>query len=217
ADEELVIDALETPLGQAGDPVENPERIILYTPMEKMESFVRPIEDETVRPLAIEAWRKKVAHDSTLRAAQEFIDSAESLPWEEMIGDLPALVEVETTQPFSRMQFYSAGAYLAETEPASLAAQFFKLSVKGDLIEKPIRVEGSGNEGYLVLAVSEIEEADPSLLSEGEIYNMQKTATAGLSNSAYEWWTNYGRVTAKVQLPPGLQAMIEGRDLISVE
>jgi peptidyl-prolyl cis-trans isomerase D len=216
-DDDLVRAALETPIGQAGDPVENPERIILYTPIEKLESFVKPVEDETVRPIAIEAWQKKVSRDLTLEAAKNFIKSSESLHWEDMIGDLPALVEVNTTEPFSRMQFYSAGAYLAETDPASLAAEFFKLSVKGDLIENPIRVEAAGNEGYVVLAVSDVEEADPSLLSEGELYNLQTTAKAAISNSAYEWWTNFGRVTAKVQLPVGLQAMIEGRDLLEAQ
>ncbi|MDR2368051.1 MAG: SurA N-terminal domain-containing protein [Deltaproteobacteria bacterium] len=210
-DEDLVAAALATPLGQAGPPVENPERIILYAPVEKRESVIRPFEDETVRPEVVAAWQRDNSKKLALGAARAFIESAGSLDWEDMVEALPEGAESGTTEPFARMQFYSAGAYLTEAEPTSFLAEYFKLARKGDLAGNPIRIEGDENLGYLILAVGDIQVADETALTEAELKNLQATARGSVAGSAYEWWAYSRRAQARVQLPPGLQAMIEGQ------
>jgi peptidyl-prolyl cis-trans isomerase D len=211
--EELLAAALATPIGQTGDPVENPERIILYTPIEKKESFVKPLEDETVRPEVVAAWKKNLSKGLALAGAKAFIDSADTLDWEDMVAGLPEGAEAKSTEPFARMQFFSAGAYLTEAEPLTFLAEYFKLAEKGDLTENPIRIEGGTNEGYLVLAVGDAQVADESTLTQSELANRQSTARAAVSDSAYQWWTYARRLQARVNLPPAIQTMLEGRDL----
>jgi peptidyl-prolyl cis-trans isomerase D len=213
-DNDLVNAALSTPLGQLGEPVDNPEHIILYTPIEKLDSFIRPLDDESVRPEVVAAWREDMAQKTAQEAAQAFIDSSEGTDWAGMLAALPEGVETGTTDPFARMQFFSAGAYLTEAEPNSFLAQFFKLGQEGDLIDGPIRIDSASNKGYLVLAVSGYIPADNSGLDEPALRNLQSTAKAALANSAYTYWSAKRRSQAKIQLPQGLQAMIEGRDLI---
>ncbi|MDR3135138.1 MAG: SurA N-terminal domain-containing protein [Deltaproteobacteria bacterium] len=212
-DESLVAEALETPLGIAGEPLENPERFILYTPIEKLDPFVRPLEDETVRPEAVKAWQANQAKDKALEAAKAFIVSAANMDWDDMVSSLPEGVESETTEPFTRARMDSAGAYLADSDPESLFSQFFKLSQKGDLSEEPIRVNGETNKGYMVLAVNNVQPADISAVSDGEIVNLQATARGAVSNSALNWWQYRSRADAKLQLPPAIQSMLDGNDL----
>ncbi|MDR1677632.1 MAG: SurA N-terminal domain-containing protein [Deltaproteobacteria bacterium] len=212
-DKDLVTAALNLPVGQLGEPVDNPEHIVLYTPINKIDSALRPLEDETVRPEVVAAWQDSMAQKLTQETALNFINSSATSDWETMIDGLPEGVENGTTSAFPRMQFFTAGAYLTDSEPMSLLGQFFKLGQKGDLTDSPIRVDSDKNKGYLVLAVNNLEPVDESLLPEGEIIKMQASAKAVMANSGYSYWLAKQRQEAKVQLPQYLQTMIEGRDL----
>jgi peptidyl-prolyl cis-trans isomerase D len=211
-DEDLVNAALSIPVGQAGDPVENPEHIILYTPLEKIESFIPTIEDEAVRPQVVTAWKASESKKLNLEAAVAFINSSEGLNWEEMIAKLPEEADVGTTSPFARTRFYNAGAYIDKTEPISFMSEFFKLSSLGDVTEAPIRVEGD-NQGYVILAVSDITPIDTSNISQAELKNLQSTTKEAFATLALNWWASNIRSEAKVQLPQGLQSMLDGGDL----
>ncbi|MDR1109358.1 MAG: SurA N-terminal domain-containing protein [Deltaproteobacteria bacterium] len=207
----LVDAAIRTPLGQLGDPVDNAEHVVLYTPKEKLDSFLRPLEDEAVRPEVVEAWKASLAQRGAQEAAQAFLASSQSSGWD--TGALPEEVERGQTEPFARMQFYAAGAFLAEAEPVSLLSEYFKLGKRGDLTGRPIRIEGGQNRGYLVLLLSDLQPADEAALAESDLANRQQTAKAALAESGYAFWNASQSAKAKIQLPQYLQDMLIGRDL----
>ncbi|MDR0355556.1 MAG: SurA N-terminal domain-containing protein [Deltaproteobacteria bacterium] len=218
--------AADMPVGLLSDPIDTPEHLVLYMVIDKQESFLRPLEDETVRPEVAEAWKAALASQEAEKSSRAFLEatragtgseavsaaSADSSLWDSLVKELPEEIDSGRTEPFERLQFYASGKYLLEADPASLIREFFKLGQPGDMVSQPIRVDSAANKGYLVFRLAGVEAADESSLTAADLANRQVTASATLGEAGLSYWSASRSGAVKIQLPQALQNYISGRD-----
>ncbi|MDR2455556.1 MAG: SurA N-terminal domain-containing protein [Deltaproteobacteria bacterium] len=208
SDQALIEAALAVPIGEVGDPVDTPDHLVLYSPIERLESFIPELTDPDTLAKVKSAWIADESAKLSQAQAAAFLEAARE-GWEKAEASLPPTVEKGRTEPFARLRFFEAGAHLTEADPDDFLSRYFALSKPGDAVYAPIEVEGD-NPGYLVLMVAGVEPADESALSSAQLSERQKTSRATLGESAYEFWATSRQVSARVQLPPAIEAMITG-------
>lgn len=201
---DILASVVDTPVGRVGDPIDTPESLVVFSPTEIKESYLPPLTDESVREKAASDWKEQVADVEAKKAASDFLKLFLS-DWSQ--AELPEGAERERTDLFARMKFYEASNYLVESEPLSFLNQYFALAKVGDQVTSPIKVESDLNPGYIILKVTQTEAADESILTPSDLIQRQTTARSSLSKAAYEFWAQAGRSSAKIQLPPEVEAM----------
>jgi peptidyl-prolyl cis-trans isomerase D len=209
----LIEQAIATPIGQVGEPVDNPDLLVLYTPIEKVESFVPPLTDPEVREQVAQAWKEELAAKMANDAASDFIKAAAENGWDKQIEALSSDIEHGQTELFARLRFYEAGAYLAETAPNDLIAEFFRLAKVGDLVRNPLKVENPAKPGYLVLYVNATMTASEEELDEATLANRKKAARDNLASTTYAYWNSNRAAVSQIQLPPAFEAYFNDPEL----
>ncbi|MDR1657324.1 MAG: SurA N-terminal domain-containing protein [Deltaproteobacteria bacterium] len=202
-----ILAAVDTPVGQVGDPVDTPDHLVVYLTTEKKDSFIPPLTDENVREKVASAWKQESALKAAKDAAAKVLWGAADQWTAETLENLPEGTDIGQTALFARMKFYEAGAYLTNSDPQDFLSQYFILAKIGDQVTAPIKVDSPDNPGYLILKVSQIQPAAETELATAQLKDRQKTARASLANSAYQYWSETRRNSARVQLPPAIEAM----------
>ena len=203
--------ALEVPIGQVGDPVDTPDHLVVYAPVERAESFLPTLEDEAILAAVKAAWSAEEAARIAKNEAEAALAAA-SADWDAAVGALPESVEKGRTELFARLRFFEAGAHLTEAAPEDFLSRYFSLAKVGDQVSAPIAIEGD-EPGYLIAKVAAFEPADESALAGAALIDRQKTARASQGESAYAFWANSRQAAARIQLPPALEASITGEGL----
>ncbi|MDR1487709.1 MAG: hypothetical protein LBT62_06960, partial [Deltaproteobacteria bacterium] len=199
-------DAVDTPIGQVGEPLDSADKLVLYTPIEKIESVVPPLDDEQTAELVAEGWKKEMAAKMARDEAAAFLKLASENGWDAQIETLSSDVDHGKTNLFSRLRFYEAGAHLADVAPNDLMDEFFNLGRVGDRVNKPLKVETADNPGYLVLYVHETKVADEAELDPTTLSERKKAARTALSRTGYSYWASSRSMASRIKLPLTLEA-----------
>jgi hypothetical protein len=208
-DEALIAEALAVPLGHTGDVVDTPDHLVVYSVVDTLESVLPTLDDPAVREAAAEAWEEERATLAARVSAEGFLERARlgDGGWAAAAGDLPAGTESGRTPMFARLRFHEAGARMTETDPELFLASYFSLGAPGDLIAEPLPVLGAGP-GWLVLRLAEAAPPDESALARTLVDERRGPARDNLGNLAYEYWSATGRATARISLPPAIEALV---------
>jgi peptidyl-prolyl cis-trans isomerase D len=208
-DQGLIETALAAPVGRVGDPLDTPDHLVVYAPTGRTDSFLPTLDDAEIKTAVAQAWRDERASTLARAEADAFLAAAAERGWDPAVSALPETAERGRTEPFARLRFYEAGARLTEVDPDELLDNYFTLAKVGDRVAAPLRVEGD-DPGWLILQVADIQPADESTLTEAQLAQRRQDQRASLGEAAYNWWAVNSQATAKVQLPPVIEAMIAG-------
>ncbi|MDR1545515.1 MAG: SurA N-terminal domain-containing protein [Deltaproteobacteria bacterium] len=212
-DPDKIKEATATPLSQTGRPVEGPESLIVYVPLERRDSFIPPLDDPEIRQAAVAAWIEARASELAAQAAEDFLKAAADQGWDAAETDLSAAAEqgrAETGQTplLGRFRFFEAGPPVAAGEPLQLLEALLRLNRPGDVAPRPVPVESSEAPGFVVLSATAFEAADESTLTAADVESRQRFARGNLGRNAFNFWAGGRSAAVKLTLPPAIEAQL---------
>ncbi|MDR3204404.1 MAG: SurA N-terminal domain-containing protein [Deltaproteobacteria bacterium] len=200
-------EALQIPLGQASDPVDDPDCLALYLVVEKKPSFIPELSDKKILALVTEDFKATESLKAAKKAAEDFLETVAAEPWDKASEALNPSIEKGKTEPFERLNFYQAGAHLTETDQNEFIGRYCNLAKPGDRVKSPILV-GGVTPGYLVLELADFTPADLNSLSAEQLDALRTTNQSSLSYLAFAYWVSARTAANKVKLPAAIEASL---------
>ncbi|MDR2406078.1 MAG: SurA N-terminal domain-containing protein [Deltaproteobacteria bacterium] len=197
-----VIDVPETP--------DSPELMVIYMPVERRDSVIPPLTDETVSEKAKEGFIQEAALNIALKTAEAYTDAAKRLGFSLGLDTFPKdKIDQGVTDFFPRLRFlYMTQPPVNAADPNQLFDALFQLSSTGDVADKPIAVELPDGKGYLVVGLADFKAADESTIS-SNLEPMRQQAMDSASQSSYAIWSSEEIGKMDLRLPREVQDDLE--------
>ena len=162
-DEAEVKKAFNAPLGKAADAVEKENRLVLYEPLERQESFIPGLAD--IKTEVTEAWIDDQALRKSRLAASAFLTQAAEAGWSQALAEIPAAAAIQTGQsgPANRLRMIGAAPF-DQVDAMHMLAALFSVGRAGEVAPTPVRGQLGGQAGTFALTLTKLDAADESAL-----------------------------------------------------
>jgi peptidyl-prolyl cis-trans isomerase D len=190
---------LNLSVGSISDPVESPDSFVLYSVLEKKDSFIPSLEEEDIQQKATDGWVSQVANQKAKAAATDFIKLAKEKNWEEAKKSQNKFFIDKTTELFSLNNIGEIDPVIATADPQKLILSLLSFAQIGQIASEPIPTAISNN-GYLVLSLSDLKPTEIDNSSE-ELDKLRSTAFEEMIRSAYIYWNAAAGEKVAIKLP----------------
>ncbi|MDR3154417.1 MAG: SurA N-terminal domain-containing protein [Deltaproteobacteria bacterium] len=206
--------AVSQPVGLVSDPVDGPELLALYTPVERRESFVPAFSDPGVEDEIKAAWTADASLRKAGEAARALIAGRGGRPLDAAAKALgnPG-IETGVSGFFRRLRFFTdTQPPLSQGDLLSMAGAIFSLRAVGDTAPEPVPTSSPGAQGgFLVLGLNGQRAAAESAFAASEGARRQ-SALQDIAQGAYTYWTYARTAEAALVIPPPLQRILSGQE-----
>ena len=179
--------AFSATLGKAADAVEKEDRLVIYEPIERQESFIPGLEE--IKAEVTEAWIADQALSRSRTAASNFLSKSGEKGWSQALAEESAHTGFITGQSgLASRQQMTVTAPLDQSDEMQMRAAVHSVGQVGEIVPTPVRGELDGQAGTFVLTLARIEKADDSVFDGplGEYETLMKSMEK--ANLMYEIW-----------------------------
>ncbi len=150
-----VLKAFQAPLAKVADPFEGKEHLVLFAPVEKVESNIPEL--ATVAEEVRKAWLDAESLSLARKAAAEFLPQAVSSGWATALA--PLGLTTGQTAAVSRLTLRGEAPFTS-ADAAELFGAIFSVSKKGEVVPLTVSGELDASPGVFVLAVADFQAAE---------------------------------------------------------
>lgn len=179
--------AFSAPLGKTADAVEKEDRLALYEPIERRDSFVPPLGD--IKTEVTEAWIDDQALRKSRETASAFIGLAAAQGWGQAVDELSESAAVKTGQsgPSPRLRLIGAAPF-DQVEAMQMLAALLSVTKAGEVAPTPVAGWLDGQTGTFALTLTKFEKADDSIF-DGPVGDSEiMTKSMEKANLMYDVW-----------------------------
>lgn len=187
-DEESLKKAFRSPLGRVASPVESEDYLVLFTPVERVDSAIPSLEQ--IRSEVSEAWVADEALRLVRIDALHFIGQAGG-NWDEAVSALPAKTGIGTgkTELSARTSLMMTDPALSQVDRVEYLTSVFSMAKVGQV--SPVPVAGrdqAGREGVFVLRLAAFEPVEKDQIPDMMMETFTSMVFMTKANLMYQVW-----------------------------
>lgn len=187
-DEESLKKAFLAPVGRVAPPVESEDYLALFTPVERIDSAIPPLEQ--IKPEVTEAWAADEALRLTRLDALHFIGQARD-DWEKALSSLPARAGVSAgkTTLAARASLAMTDQALSQVDRVEYLTSVFSMARAGQI--SPVTVAGrdqAGREGVFVLRLAAFEPVEKDQIPDTTMETLSSIIFMAKANLMFQIW-----------------------------